>query len=192
MVDGTLRDHTPADISISHHTNIENEHTGPRSDAHESLLKAPSGGIASDVHITEVGHSDANSSTLKEDGFENPEMSGAYRTLKRSATRQWFSTIFDTVLSLVPLFFLGKYSYLNSSKVKLTDTAVIAILCLCLNGQQLSPYGQNVKAITLLSPTIFPIIYAAILGKVLRRIGLYKAERSSTIGVSKMPNSLVA
>ena len=30
---------------------------------------------------------------------------------------------------------------------------------------------------------MFPVVYAAILGKMLRRIGVYKAERSATIGV---------
>jgi hypothetical protein len=63
-------------------------------------------------------------------------------------------------------------------------TAVVAILCLLLNGQEVSVYGGKIKAITLLAPTIFPIVYAAILGKSLRRIGLFKAQRSSTIGVS--------
>lgn len=47
----------------------------------------------------------------------------------------------------------------------------------------MSAYDQNIKAITPLLPTIFPISYAAILGKFLRRIGLFKAERSSTGGV---------
>ncbi|KAH8732326.1 hypothetical protein GQ44DRAFT_669581 [Phaeosphaeriaceae sp. PMI808] len=55
-------------------------------------------------------------------------------------------------------------------------------MCLGLNNQPVSPYGEKVKAITLLSPTIFPIIYAAILGKMLRRIGLFKAERGTTVG----------
>jgi hypothetical protein len=60
---------------------------------------------------------------------------------------------------------------------------VIAGLCLRLNGQPKSAYGENLKAVTLLSPTIFPIVYAAILGKLLHRIGLYKAERGLTMGV---------
>jgi hypothetical protein len=57
-------------------------------------------------------------------------------------------------------------------------------MCLGLNNKPISPYGEKVKAITLLSPTIFPIIYAAILGKMLRRVGLFKAERGTTMGVS--------
>jgi hypothetical protein len=47
----------------------------------------------------------------------------------------------------------------------------------------MSSYGENLYAITLISPSIFPIVYAAILGKTLRRIGLFKAERSASLGV---------
>lgn len=70
-----------------------------------------------------------------------------------------------------------------ANAASLIDETVIAILCLCLDKKPLSAYGQNIKAITLFSPTTFPIVYAAILGKFLRRIGLFKAERSSKIGV---------
>jgi hypothetical protein len=73
-----------------------------------------------------------------------------------------------------------------AGSLRLTEDLVIAILCLVLNNKLVSPYGKNIKAITLLSSSIFPIIYAAILGKLLRRIALFKAERSSTIGVSQV------
>jgi hypothetical protein len=73
-----------------------------------------------------------------------------------------------------------------AGSLKLTEDLVIAILCLVLNNKLVSPYRKNIKAITLLSSSIFPIIYAAILGKLLRRIALFKAERSSTIGVSQV------
>jgi hypothetical protein len=63
--------------------------------------------------------------------------------------------------------------------------AVIAGVCIGLHGRPESSYGENIKAVTLLSPTIFPIFYAAILGKLLHRIGLYKAERGTTMGVSE-------
>jgi hypothetical protein len=107
-------------------------------------------------------------------------------TLKRSAFRQWFSPLFDALVSFIPLFFLGKLT--NEEDVSIDANQmiilVIAALCLSLNGQVTSSYGENIKAITLVSPTIFPIVYAAILGKALRRIGLFHAERSVTIGVS--------
>lgn len=40
------------------------------------------------------------------------------------------------------------------------------------------------KAIKL-SPTVFPIIFAAIIGKFFRALGLYGAERGIRLGVSK-------
>ncbi|KNG46211.1 hypothetical protein TW65_97105 [Stemphylium lycopersici] len=59
---------------------------------------------------------------------------------------------------------------------------VIACLALSLNNRPTSKYGNDIRAITLFLPTVFPVVYAAILGKMLRRIGVYKAERSATIG----------
>jgi hypothetical protein len=61
---------------------------------------------------------------------------------------------------------------------------VVASMCIGLHGRPKSKCGEDVKAITLLSPTVFPIVYAAILGRILRRIALFKVERSATIGVS--------
>jgi hypothetical protein len=103
-------------------------------------------------------------------------------------SQRWYSVVFDAVLSLFPLFFLGRLALYSDrhSEADLIVFLVIAVLCLLLDGQPISPYGENIKAITLLSPTIFPVVYAAIFWKVLRRIGLFKAERSSTLGVSEI------
>lgn len=104
-------------------------------------------------------------------------------TLRRSAVHDWISTLLDVFLSLVPLFFLDTYdARLGGQQANWIE--VITILCLSLNGKPISPYGQDIKAITLLSPTIFPIVYAAVLGKLLRRIALFKAERISSVGIS--------
>ncbi|KAJ8118309.1 hypothetical protein OPT61_g697 [Boeremia exigua] len=86
-------------------------------------------------------------------------------TLKPTFFSRWGSISWDVLVAFVPLLFL-----------------VVAVLCITLNGKQVTAFGQDIKAFTLLSPTVFPIIYAAILGKVLRRIARYKAERGSTIG----------
>lgn len=74
--------------------------------------------------------------------------------------------------------------------MNINTVEVVACLCIALNGKPISSYGDHIKAITLLSPTIFPIIYAAILGKLLRRLGLYKAERGTTIGVCLSPSKI--
>jgi len=89
----------------------------------------------------------------------------------------------DVLFSLTPLFFLGEYLKTPLPLPMLTK-GVLASLSLYLSHQSKSTFGDKVKTTTSLSPTIFPIIYAAIVGTVLRRIGLYKAERSATVGVS--------
>ena len=43
-----------------------------------------------------------------------------HATLARSASHEWFSTVFDACLSLVPLFFLGTCPQLKVSDVDLT------------------------------------------------------------------------
>ncbi|XPS69052.1 hypothetical protein M3J09_001333 [Ascochyta lentis] len=85
--------------------------------------------------------------------------------LTRKPFYWWFSVPMDVALALTPLFFL-----------------IIAGICLSLNNKRTSKYGEDIKAITLVLPTIFPIVYAAILGKILRRVALFKAERSTTVG----------
>ncbi|KAF2852115.1 hypothetical protein T440DRAFT_527800 [Plenodomus tracheiphilus IPT5] len=87
-------------------------------------------------------------------------------TLKRSPFQWWLSTPMDVLLALIPLFFL-----------------VVPCLALSLNNRPTSKHGSDIRAVTLFLPTVFPIVYAAILCKTLRRIGLYKAERNATIGV---------
>jgi hypothetical protein len=128
-------------------------------------------------------HSNTSSSHILESETkqDEPEVTA---TLKRSAFHEWFSIIFDVFLSSIPLSFLGLYSWSQFGIIRLIRIPVIAVLCLFLHEKPVSAYGEDVKALTLLSPTVFPIVYAAILGKLLRRIALFKAERGSTIGVS--------
>jgi hypothetical protein len=113
----------------------------------------------------------ASTSLLAEEHTKEPmgkttsPISDTSATLEPTFFNKWGSISWDILVTFVPLFFL-----------------VVAVLCIALNGKPVTPYGQDIKAITLLSPTVFPIVYAAILGKALRRIGLFKAERGSTIG----------
>ncbi|OAL43180.1 hypothetical protein IQ07DRAFT_593355 [Pyrenochaeta sp. DS3sAY3a] len=104
--------------------------------------------------------------------LESPALSARIAPEGKTPTRiqasGWHYTghgMVDAMLSLGPVFFF-----------------ILAAICLSLNGKPVSPFGEDIKAITLVSPTIFPIIYAAILGKFLRRLGLYKVERGITIG----------
>jgi hypothetical protein len=62
-------------------------------------------------------------------------------------------------------------------------TTVLAAFSLSLHTHAKSPFGEKVQSAVLFSPTVFSIMYAAIIGKLLRRVGVYKAERGVKIRV---------
>ncbi|KAF2625690.1 hypothetical protein BU25DRAFT_345329 [Macroventuria anomochaeta] len=87
------------------------------------------------------------------------------RSLINTGYHKWSSFTLDVVLCLLPIAFV-----------------VITTLALSLHHAPRSPSGDRVQSYILLAPTIFPIVYAAILGRTLRRVGLYMAEKGSTVG----------
>ena len=113
--------------------------------------------------------------------------SGRVGSLSREERGSWYFIghgVVDSVLVMGPLMFLSKTSGGYCEVVSsLIAVSVVAIICLKLNNQKVTLSGDKIKAITLLAPTIFPIVYAAILGKFLRRLGHFVAERGTTLGV---------
>ena len=61
---------------------------------------------------------------------------------------------------------------------------VLAVLAKGLDRDTASQYGENIKQWTLLSPTIFPLGFAAVVGRSLQNIARYKLERGSYLKVS--------
>ncbi len=53
-----------------------------------------------------------------------------------------------------------------------------------LDGQEISSRGRSIQEAILLGPTIFPLAFAALAGRSLKRIALWRAERGTTLGVS--------
>jgi hypothetical protein len=51
-----------------------------------------------------------------------------------------------------------------------------------LDGKEISVYGEKLEETLLLSPTIFPLIFAALMGRFFRHLGVYLAERGTTLG----------
>ncbi|KAF2144246.1 uncharacterized protein K452DRAFT_223729, partial [Aplosporella prunicola CBS 121167] len=51
-----------------------------------------------------------------------------------------------------------------------------------LDQKPTSAFGAKVQQALLLAPTVFPIIFAALMGKFFRTYGLYRAERGVTLG----------
>lgn len=60
----------------------------------------------------------------------------------------------------------------------------LAATSVTLDKQPTSQTGSVAQQAISLSPTVFPIMFAAIIGKLLRATGLYLAEREIKLGVT--------
>lgn len=88
----------------------------------------------------------------------------------------------DMLLLLMPIAFIGKFS-VRALLQTLTSTLVLAALAYGLDGKPLSPHGERIENLILLGPTLFPLAFAALAGRSLKKIALWKAERGTTLGV---------
>lgn len=73
--------------------------------------------------------------------------------------------IFDAILASTPIMFVA-----------------LALVAARLDGKEVSHYGSRLAETLLLSPTIFPLIFAALMGRFFRHLGVYLAERGTTLG----------
>ncbi|KAI9674350.1 MAG: hypothetical protein M1829_003752 [Trizodia sp. TS-e1964] len=74
--------------------------------------------------------------------------------------------VFDILLLFLPLLFV-----------------LLGVFAIKVSGRPTSDnFGQTILRITLLGPTIWPIMFAAIAGRMTSMIALYRAERGATLG----------
>ncbi|KAF2264690.1 hypothetical protein CC78DRAFT_463206 [Lojkania enalia] len=76
-----------------------------------------------------------------------------------------FIIVFDALLASAPIMFIA-----------------LALVAARIDGHDVSGYGIRLRQTLLLSPTIFPIIFAALMSRCFKHIGLYLAERGITLG----------
>jgi hypothetical protein len=93
-----------------------------------------------------------------------------------------FSLTFCCCSSLLHL--LVRVSPSNGLGHLLTFIAALAALAYRLDGKELSSHGKHIQEAILLGPTLFPLAFAALAGRSLKRIALWRAERGTTLGVS--------
>jgi hypothetical protein len=62
--------------------------------------------------------------------------------------------------------------------------AVFGVCALQLDGKPLSDYGSHIVNAAKLGPTIFPIIFAAVVGRLMKSLALWRAEKGTNLGVS--------
>ncbi|KEQ59856.1 uncharacterized protein M437DRAFT_87392 [Aureobasidium melanogenum CBS 110374] len=93
------------------------------------------------------------------------------RKLRDRSVLSVLLSISDVLIALVPVAFI-----------------VLAALAAKLDGQPIerNELGRNVKRITQLGPTIFPIIFAAVAGRSLKTLTRYCAERGMQLGVLEL------
>ncbi|KAJ4366084.1 hypothetical protein N0V95_000311 [Ascochyta clinopodiicola] len=60
--------------------------------------------------------------------------------------------------------------------------AALAIITIKLDGKRFSPYGRHIQEAILLGPTIYPLVFAALGGRALRKIALWRAGEGTTLG----------
>lgn len=90
----------------------------------------------------------------------------------------------DGILLLMPIAFIGKVTMQRITTTNTNNHQALAALAYRLDGKDLSEYGQHIKEAILLGPTLFPLAFAALGGRSLKKIALWRAERGTTLGVS--------
>ncbi|KAJ5918344.1 hypothetical protein N7454_010719 [Penicillium verhagenii] len=91
--------------------------------------------------------------------------------LKNNASSDKLATSVDLILACVPLAFL-----------------VFAILAIRLNAEEISSYGERILQTAKLSTSIFPIVFTAIVGNMLRNYALWRAEHCAPLGLLEQLN----
>lgn len=74
--------------------------------------------------------------------------------------------LWKVAITLVPLLFIA-----------------LAAASAQLNNEPISEWGERVIAATRIAPTVFPIIFAALVGRFMRSLARYLAERGATVSV---------
>ncbi|KAF1835356.1 hypothetical protein BDW02DRAFT_290196 [Decorospora gaudefroyi] len=87
-------------------------------------------------------------------------------TAPRRVSIAWVWLVGDLVLLLMPIAFI-----------------VLAALAYQLDGKPISAHGKRIGDMILLGPTLFPLAFAALGGRSLKKIALWKAQRGTTLGV---------
>ncbi|RHZ63340.1 hypothetical protein CDV55_100195, partial [Aspergillus turcosus] len=117
----------------------------------------------------EAGEDETESSS--EPSIDQANWSRSPRKLANNSRSSPFSTSLDAILACFPIIFL-----------------VLAILAIRLDGTQVSQYGDGIIQATQLLPSIFPIVFAAIVGGLMRNYALWRAENCAPLGVLEQLN----
>ena len=131
---------------------------------------------------------DVKNATPSEEVYEN-QYDSYPRPLGIWSRSHWVSFSVDFIFVGLSVLFLGKscFELLRSNQhiqnSILTSCIALAAISISLDKTPTSRLGHHVQKAIALSPTIFPIVFAAITGKFFRTLGLFWAERGVQLGV---------
>ena len=93
-----------------------------------------------------------------------------------------FILAFDVLFHATPILFISMERD-EMTVVFITNRfTALALIAARLDGQYVTRYGERLQQVLLLSPTIFPVIFAALMGRCFKYMGLFLAERGTTLG----------
>jgi hypothetical protein len=120
MAHGTSYDHAHSEVSAFELEDIADERIPLDPGAYTISSTIVTNARTSEALTpTDLGqHSNTSSSHILESETKQDKLE-VTATLKRSAFHEWFSIIFDVFLSLIPLSFLGLYSWSQSGITRL-------------------------------------------------------------------------
>ncbi|KAI4721751.1 hypothetical protein E4T48_01959 [Aureobasidium sp. EXF-10727] len=103
------------------------------------------------------------------------------RKLRDKTLLTLFFNLCEALITLAPIAFIVVYPIA-------AYFSVIAILVAKLDGEATggNGLGHNIRAITRLGPSIYPIMFAAVAGKSLKTFARYYAERGTELGVLEL------
>lgn len=114
------------------------------------------------------------------------------RRLQSNARRNKLSTAISCIVAFIPFIFLGKFTLSLESVLSSVSTihglisaSGLASLVIAINGYEVNDRGNAVVQATRLGPTVFPIVFAAIVGSLMRSYALWRAQNGATLGVSR-------
>lgn len=152
----------------------------------EESLKCPADTLVNSRSGRSEGSLDSRSlinngerSSLKEGANDGSQ------PLSQTSQQILLRCIVNIALAVLPVLFICELETLQSFTMCQFDKSIaLAVVAAGLHGRDMSSLGQKVQEAAKLGPTIYPIVFAAIVTRFLRHLAQWQAEKGQSLGVS--------
>jgi len=141
---------------------------------------------SSEYELAEVGDEQTGSSPLPTQKLSNNPAKPSAQAPQRLSRVQLLPLSIQILLTIFPVLFIGicpTGDCISVCSLTMNPAAALAATAVSLDKKPTSRTGRAVQQAISLSPTIFPVIFAAVIGKFFRALGLFGAERGIKLGV---------